>query len=40
MRALQYQGLAIQTKDATQKAEYERLAEEDFKMMEKMGGKR
>jgi tetratricopeptide (TPR) repeat protein len=39
-RAKTYLDLAAQTRDARQKAEYERLAEEDYKMMEKLGGTR
>jgi tetratricopeptide (TPR) repeat protein len=39
-RAQSYQDLAAQTSNARQKAEYERLAEEDFKMLEKLTGSR
>jgi Tfp pilus assembly protein PilF len=39
-RAMMYTELAGQTSNAKQKAEYERLAEEDYKMMEKLGGTR
>jgi tetratricopeptide (TPR) repeat protein len=39
-RAQSYQSLAAQTNNVRQKAEYERLAEEDFKMAEKLTGTR
>jgi tetratricopeptide (TPR) repeat protein len=39
-RARMYTELAAQTSNTRQKAEYERLAEEDFKMVEKLTGSR